>query len=231
MWPPGRAGATVSMSDAAVIGPLRSPTRPASSDGSQCSAKAQAAGVDQARRRSTSCAPPGMTSSAGWKISRTRPGSPSRRAISRSARPAPTTIAVCTSWPQAWQTPGSASGRPRPSGPRAAARRGRRAAGRSAASRAGRRAPMSHHEPRARQAARGAEPGVRCSTLRDDRRRALLGPAELGVGVQLAAKGDELGSRARPVSSRTRSGAAFVGHDGASGRPARISASRLSTTA
>ncbi len=49
---------------------------------------------------------PLAASSAGWKISRTPPGS--RPAAARSARnrPAPTSMAVCASWPQAWHTPG-----------------------------------------------------------------------------------------------------------------------------
>ena len=67
------------MSDAAVIGPLRRPTWPTSSVGSQCSASASAARLAPGPASITSSAPPGMTSSAGWKTSRTRPGSPSRR--------------------------------------------------------------------------------------------------------------------------------------------------------
>ncbi len=47
-------------------------------------------------------APPGCTSSAGWKISRTRPGSAGAAA---SASPAPSSIAVCASCPQACITP------------------------------------------------------------------------------------------------------------------------------
>jgi len=49
----------------------------------------------------TSRAPPGICSSAGWNTSRTRPG----RSRPARARPTPSTTAVCTSWPQAWQTP------------------------------------------------------------------------------------------------------------------------------
>src|SRR4051812_16813521 len=48
-------------------------------------------------------APPGMISSAGWKISRTRPGS--RSATPARARPAPSRAAACTSWPHACATP------------------------------------------------------------------------------------------------------------------------------
>ena len=58
-----------------------------------------------------SSAPPGWISSAGWKISRTRPGSDGAVA---SARPAPSSIAVCASCPQACMTFGTvdANGRP-----------------------------------------------------------------------------------------------------------------------
>ena len=84
-------------------------------------------------------APPGTVSSAGWKISRTRPGS-SRRASSAAA---PSRIAVCASWPQPWQQPVDR----RAVADvllvvRSAARRCRRAA-RSA----GRRLPRSHTTP------------------------------------------------------------------------------------
>ena len=51
-----------------------------------------------------SIAPPGCTSSAGWKISRTRPGSAGALA---SARPAPSTIAVWASCPHACMTFGT----------------------------------------------------------------------------------------------------------------------------
>jgi hypothetical protein len=47
----------------------------------------------------------GMSSSAGWKTSRTVP--PRRSAAAARASPAPSTAVVCTSWPQAWQTPGT----------------------------------------------------------------------------------------------------------------------------
>ncbi len=50
-------------------------------------------------------APPGITSSAGWKMSRTPPGSSPCSCTSASASAAPTRAVVCTSWPQAWATP------------------------------------------------------------------------------------------------------------------------------
>ena len=51
-----------------------------------------------------SSAPPGINSSAGWKISRTPNGSSAAEA---SAVAAPSRIAVWASWPQACATPGT----------------------------------------------------------------------------------------------------------------------------
>ena len=52
----------------------------------------------------TSWEPPGKTSSAGWKISRTRPPrSPARS----NARATPSSTVRCRSWPQAWDTSGN----------------------------------------------------------------------------------------------------------------------------
>ena len=75
VWPPLPVSRTSSWSAAPVIGPSRSPTWPTSRVGSQCRQKicstpSRAPSVDQAQ-----VAPPGMTSSAGWNSSRTRPGS------------------------------------------------------------------------------------------------------------------------------------------------------------
>ena len=76
--------------------PARRPTWPTVVLGSQCRAK----------MRSRSWAPPAsMTalaplredSSAGWRISRTRPGSPPSRARSARTSPAPSTMLACTS--------------------------------------------------------------------------------------------------------------------------------------
>ena len=74
---------------------------PAGTEGSQCSANAREA-PSSTPEATTSVAPPGMVSSAGWKTQRTVPGSPSRVA---SAMATPRTIVVCTSCPQAWQSP------------------------------------------------------------------------------------------------------------------------------
>ena len=70
--------------------------------GSQCRPKIRLT-PSSAPARIDISAPPGMISSAGWKISRTRPGSSA--ATDCSARPAPTRPAVCTSCPHACATP------------------------------------------------------------------------------------------------------------------------------
>ena len=93
-----------------MIGPTRVPILPTSSRGSQCSAKIRST-PSIAPSATTSIAPPGCTSSAGWKISRTRPGSPGADA---SASPAPSSIAVCASCPQACMTPWTVEAKGRP---------------------------------------------------------------------------------------------------------------------
>ena len=61
-------------SAALVSGPSRSPTWPTSTPGSQCSAKTRSTSSRAPFSRRCS-APPGITSSAGWNSSRTRPDS------------------------------------------------------------------------------------------------------------------------------------------------------------
>ena len=70
--PPGPDSSTSTLSQAAVIGPVRRPTRPVSSFGSQCSAKIRSTSLSTPPSIASS-APPGTASSAGWKITRTRP--------------------------------------------------------------------------------------------------------------------------------------------------------------
>ena len=101
--PPRR---TDSESAAPVSGPSRRPSRPTSRLGSQCSPKTWCTS-SRAPAWIRCSAPPGMISSAGWKSSRTRPGSCPRTYTSLSASAAPTRPAVCTSWPQACATPGT----------------------------------------------------------------------------------------------------------------------------
>ena len=90
-------------SAAEVIGPAVMATRPTARRGSQCRAKIRDTPVS-APAAMASSAPPGISSSAAWKISRTPTGSSGTDA---SAVAAPSTIAVCASCPQAWATPGS----------------------------------------------------------------------------------------------------------------------------
>ena len=101
MCPPGPVTRTVILSQAAVIAPTRVPTLPTSSRGSQCSAKTRSTDA-MPPAASTSSAPHG-TSSAGWKISLTRPGSAPAADIRARTSPVPSSTVVCTSCPQAWQ--------------------------------------------------------------------------------------------------------------------------------
>jgi len=103
--PPGPDTRTSILSQAAVMAPERTPSWPASSLGSQCSAKIRPTD-EMPPDASTSSAPP-AASSAGWKMSLTRPGSTPVAACSARNRPAPSSTVVCTSWPQAWQTFGT----------------------------------------------------------------------------------------------------------------------------
>ena len=86
-----------------MIGPARTATLPTASRGSQCSAKMRDTPVS-APAAMASIAPPGISSSAAWKISRTPTGSSGTDA---SASAAPSRIAVCASWPQACATLGT----------------------------------------------------------------------------------------------------------------------------
>ena len=104
MCPPGPVTLTVSLSQAAVIGPVLVPILPTSSRGSQCSAKMRSTEA-MPPAAITSMAPPG-TSSAGWKISRTLPGSARAAAARARNSPVPSRMAVCTSCPQAWHASG-----------------------------------------------------------------------------------------------------------------------------
>ena len=104
MWPPLPVSRISSASAAPVTGPSRSPTWPTSMVGSQCRQKIRLT-PSSAPSSISRVAPPGMTSSAGWNSSRTRPGSSPAACTSASARPAPSRAVVWTSCPQAWATP------------------------------------------------------------------------------------------------------------------------------
>ena len=99
--PPGPVSVMSIRSQAAVMAPVRRPTVPAGTEGSQCSANAREA-PSSTPEATTSVAPPGMVSSAGWKI--TARCRAARRAVA-SAMATPRTTVVCTSCPQAWHRP------------------------------------------------------------------------------------------------------------------------------
>ena len=107
--------ATVSRSSsrsvAEVMAPTRVPTMPTGRRGSQCRPKIWSTPPSRAPEAITSSAPPGMTSSAGWKISRMRPGSSGAEARARAVA---SRIVVWASCPQAWQAPSTVDewGRP-----------------------------------------------------------------------------------------------------------------------
>ena len=104
VWPPGPCIDTLIRSAPAVIGPERNPSRPTSILGSQCNAKTRCR-PSISPSASTSRDPPGVSSSAGWKISRTERCRRSWRRSSERTRAVPSSAAVCASWPQAWQIP------------------------------------------------------------------------------------------------------------------------------
>ncbi len=96
VWPPLPVSRISRLSAAPVIGPSRRPTRPTSMVGSQWRQKMRLTSSSAPRFISRE-APPGMTSSAGWKRSRTRPVSSPAACTSASARPAPNSAVVWTS--------------------------------------------------------------------------------------------------------------------------------------
>ena len=102
MCPPGEYSVISIWSAAEVMGPRRTATLPTSSRGSQCRAKIRDTPVI-APAAMASIAPPGISSSAAWKISRTPTGSSGTDA---NASAVPSRIAVCASCPQACATLG-----------------------------------------------------------------------------------------------------------------------------
>ncbi|CFS15895.1 Uncharacterised protein [Mycobacterium tuberculosis] len=102
MCPPGEYSVISIESAADVMGPCRTATLPTSSRGSQCRAKIRDTPAN-APAAIASMAPPGISSSAAWKINRTPTGSSGTEA---NANAAPSRIAVCASWPQACATLG-----------------------------------------------------------------------------------------------------------------------------
>ena len=184
-----RSSRTSTMSAAEVIGPGRVPITP------DVGARGRSAGRTPGRRRparrprSRPSAPPGWTSSAGWKISRTRPGS--RPSSSRSGQ----------------HQAGAEHGR----GVHVVAARVRDARHRRGVRQAGlvrqrqgvEVGPQRHRRPdrlaglRCRRAAPvpGSSTGSSPASLKpvgDALGGAELGPADLRVGVQVAPEGDQL---------------------------------------
>ena len=97
VWPPRPLRTTWIWSDAPVMGAL------ADADAADVERRVAVQREDPAGRRpgtpseSSRSAPPGMTSSAGWKISRTRVGRPMVRSASASAVAAPISAEMWTS--------------------------------------------------------------------------------------------------------------------------------------
>ena len=113
VWPPRPVSSILMVSEAEVMAPIRVPILPTSIRGSQCRARIR--GTPSRTPCSMQLwAPPGMVSSAGWKMIRTVPRSGDSSCIRCRTRAAPSMVAVWTSWPQAWVTPWffEANGRP-----------------------------------------------------------------------------------------------------------------------
>ena len=158
-------------------------TRPTASRGSQCSAKIRDTPVSTPAAIA-SIAPPGISSSAAWKISRTPTGSSGTDA---SASAAPSRIAVCASWPQACATLGIVDvyGAPVRSAIGSA----------SMSARSAIRRPVLGAEVADQPGAAGqhlrVEPGVG-QPLGDELRGGELLAAQLGVAVDVAAPVDQI---------------------------------------
>src|ERR1700757_4090523 len=101
--PPGEYNVISMESAADVIGPAVTATLPTSNRGSQCSAKILDTPVSTPAAIAP-IAPPGISSSAGWKMNRTPTG---RSETGANASAVPNKIAVCASCPQACATPGT----------------------------------------------------------------------------------------------------------------------------
>jgi len=105
-WPPLPRKVTAKLSEAASIVPGLVANRPYGSRAEKtCMPYAASTRRPAASNTpsSTMIRPPPKPSSPGWNMNTTSPGSSSRRACSRRA--APTSIAVCRSWPQACIAP------------------------------------------------------------------------------------------------------------------------------
>src|SRR6478752_7444258 len=104
VWPPRPDSSIRMVSEADVMAPIRVPTLPTSMRGSQCSARIL--GTPSSTPCSMhACAPPGMVSSAGWKMIRTVAPRGDSWCMRCNTRAMPSMVVVCTSWPHAWVTP------------------------------------------------------------------------------------------------------------------------------
>ena len=147
-----------------------------------------------------------MISSAGWNTSRTRAGSRSPR--SARARPAPSRADACTSCPQACATPATVLRH----GSSVRSSTGSASRSRPEATTGPVSGPMSATSP-VRWSGRVAMPAS-VEPLGDHAGGALLGPRQLGVGVQVAADVDHLGLEREGDASRSSAVNLPEGHRG-----------------
>ena len=104
MCPPRPVNSMRTVSEADVIAPIRVPTWPTSTLGSQCRANIRGT-PSRTPWRSTVRAPPGSCSSAGWKTIRTVPAMCAVRCRSASTLATPTITVAWMSCPQECATP------------------------------------------------------------------------------------------------------------------------------
>ena len=177
-----------------------------------------------------SSAPPGLVSSAGWKISRTPLTSCPCSRSRDSTIPTPIKIAVCTSWPQAWQMPGwrDAKGSVVPSEMGKASMSARRPTRPSAWSNPG---AVRRSKHRSRRATPWLPPAA-VQQINDQPSGAMLFVADFRVGVDVAANADQFTDHAirlprdRGSTRRSRDGSLHrlsvtCGHRTSRRRPSR----------
>ena len=210
-----RDSATSTWSQAAVIGADPHADRPGRRAAGRSAARRSARRPSSAPASTTVGAPPGTVSSAGWKISRTRAGRAGPPASSRGRGQQDRGVRVVPAAVAHARRP--SSGRARPSGPAAAARRCRRA---------GRRPGRRCRCRRPRRCRAAARPGARPE-------RAAAAPTISSV-VRCSAKASS-GCACRSRRSATTSigpgsAARSSGRRVTGASPSRISASSESTT-
>ena len=150
-----------------------------------------------------------MLSSAGWKISRTRPGSsPLLGELGQRPGRAPSSTVVCTSWPQAWQTPSTVDryGTSLVSGSGSASRSARSATTRSPCADVADHAVALGQQPR-RQAGHGAARGRSARRSRTRGRTARGGRGGAGGSRRAPRRGRRASGRAGRAGARRRAAA------------------------